>query len=76
MLLKFSSSMIIAQKIALQHGAARAYGCKILSKLLLHLDLDIHSCRQVQVRERFDHARIRIQNIEQALVHPDLVLLP
>src|SRR5436853_49523 len=42
---------------------------------LLHLDLDIHASRQIELRERIDRLRAGIQNIDQPLVRLQLELL-
>src|SRR5438270_5555080 len=44
--------------------------------LAKRLNLDVHTCRQIQLHQRVHRLRSRIKNIEQALVRPNLELLP
>src|SRR5689334_22453583 len=39
------------------------------------LDLDVHACRQLELHERVDGLRRRLENVEQPLVRPHLELL-
>jgi hypothetical protein len=41
----------------------------------LHFDLYIHPRRQIQVREVIDRLRVRIQDVDEPLVNPHLVLI-
>jgi hypothetical protein len=43
--------------------------------LLYHMDLDIHSGGQVQIRKGFHDAGIGIQYLHQPLMNPELKLL-
>src|SRR5688572_25861853 len=43
--------------------------------LLVHLDLDVHARRQIQLGERVDRLRPRIQDLNHALVRFELELL-
>ena len=42
----------------------------------LHFDLNVDSSRQIQIREVINRLGCRIHDIDQALVHPHLVLVP
>jgi len=38
-------------------------------------NLDVHTCRQIQLHQRIDRLRRRIENVHQAFVRSDLKLL-
>src|SRR5271165_3234341 len=40
------------------------------------LDLDVHTCRQLQLHERVHRLLRRLENVEEALMGADLELLP
>src|SRR5438270_5858151 len=42
----------------------------------LHLDLDVHTSREIELRQRVHRLRARIENVDDALVGLQLELLP
>ena len=57
-------------------GVDREGGAAALETGWLELDLDIHARRELEAHERVHCLRGRVEDVDQALVRPDLELLP